>query len=135
MNRFALCLLTVFAALLASCSKKPTEDPTAATDWRPEEASVAKHITSVHGFVVGTSPQCHLRVDRDEASGQIVGEFRPDVLEELGGEKALFVMGWSSNPQLSSRHEYLFFLEALHAYLVLHHPQWDGGEGKVAEAR
>ena len=56
--------------------------------------------------------------------------FREDVFDELGGEKALFILGWEQNPQEVSRQEYLFFLEALHAYLVLNHPQWDGGEGK-----
>lgn len=131
MKRFLL-PLALLSSLLFSCSGEKKEDPTAAADWRPEDASVAKHITSVHHFVISPAPESHLRVDRDPATGKIVGEFRKDVLEILGGEKALYVMGWDANPQLSSRHEYLFFLEALHAYLVLNHPEWDGGEGKVA---
>jgi hypothetical protein len=122
-------LLFILPLLMASCSSERKSDPTKDANWRPEEASVAKHITSVHHFVISTSPEAHLRVDRDPETGKVVGEFRKDVLETLGGEKALFVVGWESNPQLSSRHEYLFFLEALHAYLVLNHPQWDGGEG------
>lgn len=128
-------LLPVLALLLASCSGEKKADPTAAADWRPEDASVARHITSVHHFVIDPSPEAHLRVDRDEETGKIVGEFREDVFETLGGEKALYILGWDANPQLASRHEYLFFLEALHAYLVLHHPQWDGGEGKPGEAK
>lgn len=135
MKGFFSVLILIFAGVLASCSGERKEDPTAAADWRPEEASVAKHITSLHHFVISSAPGSHLRVDRDEASGKIVGEFRKDVLEILGGGKALYVMGWDTNPQLSSRHEYLFFLEALHAYLVLNHPEWDGGEGKVAAAK
>lgn len=127
--------LLLLAGFLASCSGEKKADPTASADWRPEEASVAKHITSVHHFVISTAPESHLRVDRDPETGKIVGEFRKDVLETLGGEKALYVMGWDANPQLSSRHEYLFFLEALHAYLVLNHPEWDGGEGKVAAVK
>lgn len=134
MKRFLL-PLALLSSLLLSCSGEKKEDPTAAADWRPEEASVAKHITSVHHFVISPAPESHLRVDRDPATGKIVGEFRKDVLEILGGEKALYVMGWDANPQLSSRHEYLFFLEALHAYLVLNHPEWDGGEGKVAAVK
>jgi len=128
---FAL-LPLILAGVFASCSGERKEDPTAAADWRPEDASVAKHISSVHHFMINPSPEAHLRVDRDPASGKIIGEFRKDVFETLGGEKALYVMGWDTNPQLSSRHEYLFFLEALHAYLVLNHPEWDGGEKKVA---
>ncbi len=112
----------------ASCSGEKAPDPTESANWHPEEASVAKHITSVHHFVISTDPAAHLRVDKDPATGKIVGEFRKDVLETLGGEKALFVLGWDGNPHTSSRHEYLFFLEALHAYLVLNHPEWDGGE-------
>lgn len=121
--------LLFFMGVLSACTEKK-DDPTAAVDWRPEEASVARHITSVHHFMINPSPEAHLRVDRDPVSGKIVGEFREDVLATLGGEKALYVMGWDGNPQLSSRHEYLFFLEALHAYLVLNHPEWDGGEGE-----
>lgn len=128
-------LSLILAGIVASCSGERKVDPTAAADWRPEDASVAKHITSVHHFVISPAPESHLRVDRDPATGKIVGEFRKDVLEILGGEKALYVMGWDANPQLSSRHEYLFFLEALHAYLVLNHPEWDGGEGKVAAVK
>jgi len=122
-------LFPLFVLVFSSCSGERKTDPTAAADWRPEDASVAKHITSVHHFTIGNSPGAHLRVDRDAATGKIVGEFRKDVLETLGGEKALYILGWDANPQTSSRHEYLFFLDALHAYLVLHHPQWDGGEG------
>lgn len=133
MKKLPLICTFLFAGLLGACTEK-RGDPTAAADWRPENASVARHITSVHHFVINTSPQSHLRVDRDPESGKIVGEFRKDVLETLGGEKALYVMGWDTNPQLSSRHEYLFFLEALHAYLVLNHPEWDGGEGQSADS-
>ena len=125
-------ILPCLAVLLASCSSEKKADPTAAADWRPEEASVAKHITAVHHFVISSAATSHLRVDRDPATGKIVCEFRKDVLEILGGEKALYVLGWEKNPQISSRHEYLFFLEALHAYLVLNHPQWDGGESESA---
>jgi hypothetical protein len=127
MKRLILPCLVLF---LASCSGGKKEDPTAAADWRPEDASVAKHISSVHHFMIGTEANAHLRVDKDPTTGKIIGEFRKDVLETLGGEKALFVLGWDANPQTSSRHEYLFFLEALHAYLVLNHPEWDGGEGE-----
>jgi hypothetical protein len=131
MKKLPLLCTLIFAGLLGACTEKKV-DPTAAADWRPEEASVAKHITSVHHFMINPSPEAHLRVDRDPESGRIVGEFRKDVLEILGGEKALYVMGWDTNPQISSRHEYLFFLEALHAYLVLNHPEWDGGESESA---
>ncbi len=130
MNR--LVLLPLFALSLAACSKGRKEDPTAAADWRPENASVARHISSVHHFTISPSPEAHLRVDLDPETGQIVGELRPDVFETLGGEKALYILGWDNNPHRSSRHEYLFFLEALHAYLVLNHPEWDGGEGSTA---
>lgn len=116
-------------SLLVFCSGGKTGDPTAAADWHPKDASVARHITSVHGFTIGPAPESHLRVDKDPATGKIVGEFRKDVLETLGGEKALYILGWDGNPHDASRHEYLFFLEALHAYLVLNHPEWDGGEG------
>lgn len=122
--------LALSLLLLASCSGGKKADPTAASDWRPENASVARHITSVHHFVIGTVAESHLRVELDPATGKVMGEFRKDVLEILGGEKALYILGWDANPHLSSRHEYLFFLEALHAYLVLNHPEWDGGEGE-----
>jgi hypothetical protein len=125
-------VLAAIALLLGACSKEKKSDPTAAADWRPENASVARHISSVHHFVISPDPAAHLRVEKDAESGRIVGRFRDDVLETLGGEKALFVLGWDANPHESSRHEYLFFLEALHAYLVLNHPQWDGGEGAPA---
>ncbi len=119
----------LLALVLASCSGGGKTDSTAAVDWLPEDASVARHITSVHHFVIGPAEEAHLRVGKDPATGKITGEFRKDVLETLGGEKALYVLGLSGNPSEVSRHEYLFFLEALHAYLVLNHPEWDGGEG------
>ncbi len=123
-------LLPLLAAcLVASCSGGKREDPTAAPGWRPEEASTARHITNAHHFTIGPAPGSHLRVDKDPATGRIVGEFREDVIETLGGSRALYILGWEGNPHQSSRHEYLFFLEALHAYLVLNHPEWDGGEG------
>lgn len=124
-------LIPLFAILVAgtlvSCSQKK-EDPTAAADWLPEKASVARHITSVHGFVIENREDAHMRVEMSEK--KVTCTFREDVFDELGGEKALFILGWEQNPQEVSRQEYLFFLEALHAYLVLNHPQWDGGEGK-----
>lgn len=122
--------LALSLLLLASCSGEKKADPTAASDWRPENASVARHITSVHHFVISPAPESHLRVELDPESGKVMGEFRKDVLETLGGEKALYILGWDANPHRASRHEYLFFLEALHAYLVLNHPEWDGGEGE-----
>ena len=130
MKRLLLAFLPLVALLAASCSGDKKEDPTAAADWRPEEASVARHITAVHHFVISPEPTAHLQVTRDPANGKIIGKFRDDVFEILGGEKALYILGWDGNPHSSSRHEYLFFLEALHAYLVLNHPEWDGGEGE-----
>ena len=122
-----LTLLIVFAAFtLGACSKK--EDPTNAADWHPQDASVARHITSVHGFTITGEEGSHLKVEKDER--KIVATFRDDVLKELGGEKALFVFAWETNPQEISKAEYLYFLEALHAYLVINAPKWDGGEGK-----
>lgn len=132
-KRLLLLLLPLFSAA-CSGEKKKNEDPTTAADWVHENASVARHITSVHHFVISPGENSHLRVTLDPASGKIVGEFRRDVVETLGGEKALYVLGWDSNPYTSTRHEYLFFLDALHAYLVLNHPEWDGGEGNSAPA-
>lgn len=119
-------LLSIF--LLVSCGEGPKKDSTAGADWLPENASVAKHITDVHGFVISPAEESHLQVTRDEK--KVVARFRDDVLKELGGDKALYILGWDENPITVSRHEYLYFLEALHAYLVLNAPQWDGGEGK-----
>ncbi len=85
MNFFRASSILAATALIVSCSSEKKEDPTAAADWRPDEASVARHITSVHHFVISSSPEAHLRVDRDAESGKIVGEFRQDVLETLGG--------------------------------------------------
>ena len=123
-----LSLITIVLLATVSCSKKSKEDPTAGADWRPENASVARHITSVHGFVISPEEDSHLRVELNEK--KITATFREDVIVELGGEKALFILGWEDNPQVISRHEYLFFLDALHAYLVLHAPKWSAGEGK-----
>ena len=61
----------------------------------------------------------------DQAQSGGIGEDT----EELGGEKALFILGWEDNPQSQTRHEHLLFLEALHAYLVMNAPKRDGGEG------
>ena len=121
----ALTLFTVILTL-GACSRK--EDPTDAVDWHPQDASVARHISDVHGFTIQESDNAHLKVTRN--GREITAAFRPDVLEELGGEKALFVFSWETNPQTISKPEYLYFLEALHAYLVLNAPKWDGGEGK-----
>lgn len=126
-------LLPLLAVFAVSCGEKKA-DPTAAADWRPEDASVARHITSVHHFVISPEPTAHLQVTKDPANGKIIGKFRDDVLVTLGGEKALYILGWDGNPHTSSRHEYLFFLEALHAYLVLNHPELDGGEGDSQKA-
>lgn len=123
----------LLALVLASCSGGKG-DSTAAANWLPEDASVARHITSVHHFVISPAGEAHLRVGKDPDTGKITGEFRKDVLETLGGEKALYILGLSGNPSQVSRHEYLFFLEALHAYLVLNHPEWDGGEGRPETA-
>lgn len=130
----SLLLLPLIALFAVSCSGKKKEDPTAAADWRPEDASVARHITSVHHFVISPEPTAHLQVTKEPESGKIIGKLRDDVLVTLGGEKALYILGWEGNPHTSSRHEYLFFLEALHAYLVLNHPEWDGGEGDAKPA-
>lgn len=129
-----LLLLPLVALFAVSCSGEKKADPTAAADWLPEDASVARHITSVHHFVISPEPTAHLQVTKDPESGKIIGKLRDDVLVTLGGEKALYILGWEGNPHTSSRHEYLFFLEALHAYLVLNHPEWDGGEGDAKPA-
>ncbi len=125
--KFLIPLFSLTAILaFSSCTKKSKEDPTQAADWKPQNASVAKHITSVHGFVIDAGENSHLQVSMEEQ--EVTAVFRDDVLNELGGEKALFAFGFDENPQIISRHEYLFFLEALHAYLVLNAPKWDGGE-------
>ncbi|MEM7601519.1 MAG: hypothetical protein AAF357_08905 [Verrucomicrobiota bacterium] len=129
--KFFLTLTLITSALLCACSKKA--DPTAAADWMPENASVARHITDVHGFTINGNDGAHLKVEKIDRD--IVGTFRDDVLEELGGEKALFVFSWEQNPQAISRAEYLYFLEALHAYLVLNAPKWDGGEGASSKSK
>jgi hypothetical protein len=118
--------LIALALTLGACSKK--EDPTNAADWHPQDASVARHISDVHGFTITGEEGAHLKVEKIDRD--IVATFREDVLRELGGEKALFVFSWETNPQTISKAEYLYFLEALHAYLVLNAPKWDGGEGK-----
>lgn len=125
-----LALLTLAALLplaLVSCGKNG-EESAADSDWKPENASVARHITSVHGFEISPAENAHLNVVI--AEGEITCTFREDVLETLGSEKALYILGATGNPNVFSRHDYLFFLDALHAYLVLNAPQWDGGEGK-----
>ena len=119
--------LILLALTLGACGKK--KNPTAAADWHPQNASVARHITDVHGFKISEEEDSHLKVEKLER--KIVATFREDVLEELGGEKALFVFAWEQNPQEISRAEYLYFLEALHAYLVLKAPKWDAGENKA----
>lgn len=126
MNPLLILSLLVATLTLGACSKK--EDPTNAVDWHPQDASVARHISDVHGFMINGEEGAHLKVSKVERN--IVCEFRPDVLKELGGEKALFVFSWETNPQEISKPEYLYFLEALHAYLVINAPKWDGGEGK-----
>ncbi|MDF1849740.1 MAG: hypothetical protein P1U85_02820 [Verrucomicrobiales bacterium] len=129
MKNYHLTLLSLITlTLLVSCGKGEKEDSVSKSDWLPENASVAKHITDVHGFVISPAEDSHLQVTKEEK--KITARFRDDVLEELGGEKALYILGWDENPFTVSRHEYLYFLEALHAYLVLNAPQWDGGEGK-----
>lgn len=130
MKALLTCSLIAAALTLGACSKK--EDPTKAANWLPENASVARHITDVHGFTINGTDSAHLKVEKIER--EIVATFRDDVLAELGGEKALFVFSWEQNPQAISRAEYLYFLEALHAYLVLNAPKWDGGEGKTTAA-
>jgi hypothetical protein len=134
MKHLFLPVLPLLALFAVSCSGEKKADPTAGADWRPEDASVARHITAVHHFVISPEPTAHLQVTRDPVNGKIVGKFRDDVFKTLGGEKALYILGWDGNPHSSSRHEYLFFLEALHAYLVLNHPEWDGGEGESQKA-
>jgi len=130
----SLLLLAIPAMLvpLGGCTGQAENEtsgkPGVPEEWRPEDASVARHITDVHGFVISPAPDSHLRVTRE--NGEILAEFREDVLQELGGEKALFILGWDGNPQRSSRFDYLFFLDALHAYLVLNAPKWDAGEGR-----
>lgn len=128
--------LLTFSLIAASltfgaCTRK--EDPTAAADWQPQDASVARHITDVHGFTINSNEGAHLKVEKSDRD--IVATFRDDVLTELGGEKALYVFSWEQNPQAISRAEYLYFLEALHAYLVLNAPKWDGGEGASSDSK
>lgn len=125
MKPFLTFTVLALALTLGACGKK--KNSTASADWHPQDASVARHITDVHGFTISESEGSHLKVEKIER--KIVATFRDDVLEELGGEKALFVFAWEQNPQTISRPEYLYFLEALHAYLVLNAPKWDGGEG------
>ncbi|MDF1825781.1 MAG: hypothetical protein P1U68_14130 [Verrucomicrobiales bacterium] len=125
--KFSITLpLIAMALTLGACAKK--EDPSDAADWHPQDASVARHISSVHGFMITGDEGAHLKVSKEER--KITCEFREDVLKDLGGEKALFVFSWETNPQEISKAEYLYFLEALHAYLVINAPKWDGGEGK-----
>lgn len=131
MKALLTCSLIATTLVLGACSKK--EDPTKAADWRPENASVARHITDVHGFTINANDGAHLKVEKIDRD--IVATFRDDVLVELGGEKALFVFSWEQNPQAISRAEYLYFLEALHAYLVLNAPKWDGGEGTSSDSK
>lgn len=126
----ALPLLAI-TLLFGACTEK--EDPTNAVDWHPKDASVARHITSVHGFTITGDEGAHLKVSKVERT--ITCEFREDVLKELGGEKALFVFSWETNPQDISKPEYLYFLEALHAYLVINAPKWDGGEGASSDSK
>ena len=126
MKGYILLTLSLAAMLLTSCGNK--QETVSKKDWHPRDASVARHITSVHGFRITGDEGSHLKVEKIE--GKIVATFRDDVFEELGGEKLLFILGWEQNPQNISRAEYLYFLEALHAYLVLNAPKWDGGEGK-----
>ena len=119
---FLLLLTALFFTACGNNEKAATNE-----NWHPQDASVARHITSVHGFTISGEEGSHLRVEKVDKT--ITATFRDDVLADLGGEKALFILGWEQNPQEISRAEYLYFLEALHAYLVLNAPKWDGGEG------
>lgn len=125
MNRATLFILLPAALLLGACMDK-TKTTETSSDWHPQNASVARHITTVHGFKISEEEGSHLRVTKTD--GKVVATFREDALEILGGDKALFVFGMSENSESISKSDYLYFLEALHAYLVMNAPRWDGGE-------
>lgn len=125
-----LFILLCASFCLISCGEKKQPDPEAEARWQPGDATVAKHITSVHGFTIGGAEDAFLHVEKTE-TGKVNAHFRDEILKDLGGEQALTVFGWTANPMEISKAEYLYFLEALHAYLVLKAPKWDGGEGKT----
>ena len=52
--------LILLAFTLGACGKK--KNPTAAADWHPQNASVARHITDVHGFKISEEEDSHLKV-------------------------------------------------------------------------
>lgn len=131
--RLSLYLFLAVAGSISftSCSKEafarlgePPRSKELPENWKPEEVTMAKHISGVHAFSIGPEPGSHLRVTRQE--NEIIAEFRPDVLEKLGSQKALFILGWESNPQTCTRSDYLFFLEGLHAMLVMSAAEWRG---------
>jgi hypothetical protein len=93
-------------------------------EWLPETVSMARHIASVHSFPIGSGEDDYLRVEK--VGNSIKAEFRADILEKLGGTKSLFALGWQSNPQLCSKSEYLFSLDALHALLAMNASEWRG---------
>lgn len=124
-----LFLILAAAICLSSCGGKKPADPAEEADWQPGEASVARHIASVHGFTIGPAENAFLHVEKNE-DGTVQAQFQDKVLEELGGQQALIVFGWAENPTTISKAEYLYFLDALHAYLVLKAPKWDGQEMK-----
>ena len=127
--RFLLSLAVAGPLALTSCSDQLSAQTGGsgsenAQEWSPENASMARHIASVHAFSIGPEPDACLRVTRD---GNLIGaELRPDVLEKLGNERALYVLGWASNPHSCSRSDYLFFLQGLHAMLAMNASEWRG---------
>lgn len=131
MNRrfFLTSVLALTLTTFASCGKRTAEadgaDDTLSASWVPEGVTMAKHISSVHDFVIGSQEDAFLKVSKTD-DGKINAALRPDILEKLGGEKVMFVIGWESNPSVMSRSDYLFFLEALHGYLAFSAPEWRG---------
>lgn len=112
-------ILAGMAFCLSSCFEMDAmEGSESGRNWAPETASMADHISTVHAFKISPDPDSDLRVVMDP-EGTIKVEFRPEVLEKLGGEKILSYFGWESNPHRFSRSDYLFFLEGLHAMLAM----------------
>lgn len=118
----AVALASTGSLLLTSCGDSNAASAKPEKEWLPEEASMARHITMVHSFPIGPEPDANLRVWKE---GEIIhAEFQPEILEKLGGERVLYVLGWSGNPHMSTRSDYLFFLDALHGMLAMSAPEW-----------
>lgn len=124
-------LLLTICLMMVGCVKKKTlgaPETQISDKWSPSNAFMAQHIERVHHVVFDEGFGADVDITVRYEEGQVWVLFNEDILKETNNEITEY-LNFEGREQYMSQEDYIFFLNKLHAYLLMKEGKTSDGYG------